>query len=111
MRSHAEISTNLSVADVEITDSRDTEAHLVAPIDSGATMHTMSVSPPRPLTDEERAQMRRWLEMWRKTGPVLEEERIHRMQALTELEAARIACDLWLLARPGGGDVPKGCCR
>lgn len=52
--------------------------------------------------------MRRWLEIWREAGPVLEQERIDRMRALTELDAARIACDLWLLAGPGGGDDAEG---
>ena len=30
------------------------------------------------------------------------------MRALTELDSARIACDLWRLARPGGGDDAEG---
>jgi hypothetical protein len=68
----------------------------------------MSTSEPRPLTVVERAQMRRWLETWRRAGPILEQERINRMRGLTELDAARIACDLWRLARPGGGDDAEG---
>ena len=57
-------------------------------------MQTMSVSPPRPLTGEERAQMRKWLDIWRETGPLLEEERWRRVAALTDDDAWRIAQDL-----------------
>jgi hypothetical protein len=52
--------------------------------------------------------MRRWLDNWRVTGALLERERIDRLRALTEMEAARIACDLWKLARAGGGDDAEG---
>jgi len=68
----------------------------------------MSSSHFRPLTDDERAQMRQWLDNWRVTGELLERERVERMRALTEAEAARIACDLWLFARSGGGDDAEG---
>lgn len=58
--------------------------------------------------DPERGQMRQWLERWQRVGPLLERERIARFQALTEADAGRIACDLWSLARPGGGDDGEG---
>jgi hypothetical protein len=63
---------------------------------------------PRHLTDDERAQMRRWLEIWRETGPWLERERVNGLRLLTEADAARIACDLWLLVPSGGGDDAEG---
>jgi hypothetical protein len=56
------------------------------------------------LDDLERDELRRWLERWQRVGPLLERERIARLQSLTEAEAARIACDLWSFARPGAGD-------
>jgi hypothetical protein len=51
-----------------------------------------------------RGATRRWLKNWERVGPMLEAERLAGLQALTDAEAARIACDLWRLARPGGGD-------
>lgn len=62
----------------------------------------------RPMTDEERELTRRWLKNWERVGPLLEAERLAALQALTDAEAARIACDLWRLARPGGGDDAGG---
>jgi hypothetical protein len=92
------------------TDSTRKALYKRAPTPASAKIPIlpMSTSEPGPLTDDEHAQMRRWLETWRRAGPILELERIDRMRALTELDAARIACDLWRLARPGGGDDAEG---
>ena len=62
----------------------------------------------RVLTEEEREQTRQWLDNWRRLGPLLEAERTAGMRRLTDADAARIACDLWRLARPGGGDDAEG---
>ena len=50
------------------------------------------------MTAEERALTRRWLETWRRAGPLLDEERWERVRALTDADAARDAMwlfDLW----------------
>jgi hypothetical protein len=62
----------------------------------------------RTMSDEERELTRRWLKNWERVGPLLEAERLAGLEALTDAEAARIACDLWQLARPGGGDDARG---
>jgi hypothetical protein len=41
----------------------------------------------RPLTEEERAQMRQWLRNWEIAGPMLDQERWDRVAALTGDEA------------------------
>lgn len=38
--------------------------------------------------------MRRWLDIWREAGPLLEEERWRRVAALTDDDAWRMAQDL-----------------
>jgi hypothetical protein len=68
----------------------------------------MAASRFRPLTGDERDQMRRWLENWRDVHALLETERIQRLERLTESDAALIACDLWRLAYPGRGDDAEG---
>lgn len=68
----------------------------------------MSPSGGPPLSAEERSQMRQWLDNWRVTGPVLEQERVARIRALSDADAARMALDLWEFARPEGGDDGEG---
>lgn len=68
----------------------------------------MALSGLRPLTDDERALGRRWLENWRVVGVILEEEKTERLRAMTDVEAARTAADLWRFARPGSGDDGGG---
>jgi len=41
----------------------------------------------RRLTPEERAQMKQWLENWKRVGPILEQERWDRLAAMSEEEA------------------------
>jgi hypothetical protein len=64
------------------------------------------------LDAETRAQMKRWLETWRRVGPMLDADRLERLRRLDEAEAARIACDLvWpmgTLEPDRGGDDAAG---
>jgi hypothetical protein len=52
------------------------------------------------LTDEERAQGKRWLDTWARLGPILEQERWARVRALTDADAARDALRLFDLWQP-----------
>jgi hypothetical protein len=47
----------------------------------------MAEPKPRELTEHEREQMRRWLDIWAHVGPILEAERWARVRALTDEEA------------------------
>jgi hypothetical protein len=49
----------------------------------------------RELTENDREQMRRWLDNWAHVGAVLEAERWARLQAMTDDEARRNACRVW----------------
>ena len=52
----------------------------------------------RPLLDAEgRAQAKRWLDNWKRVGPILEQERWDRVKALTDADAARDALRLFEL--------------
>jgi hypothetical protein len=53
-----------------------------------------------PLTLEERAQMKQWLDNWARVGPILEAERWARVRALTDADAAGDAMRLWELWQP-----------
>ena len=68
----------------------------------------MSTSNVRQLTEQERAQGRRWLENWRVSGEILEAERAAKLVSLSDVEAARLALDLWLFAHPRRGDDAEG---
>lgn len=53
--------------------------------------------------------MKRWLDNWRRTGPILEDIRVQELRQLTETESGRIACEiLWPSVTPGGGDDAEG---
>jgi hypothetical protein len=55
----------------------------------------------RQLLDAEgRAQAKRWLENWKRVGPILEQERWDRVKALTDADAARDALRLFELWQP-----------
>jgi len=59
---------------------------------------TSSRPTPPELDDESRAQMKRWLENWKRVGPILEAERWERVKAMTDADAAQEAIwlfDLW----------------
>lgn len=51
----------------------------------------------RLMTDEERAQARRWLETWARVGPILEEERWARLHAMTPEELQNATRQVWEL--------------
>lgn len=68
----------------------------------------MADSKLRPLDELERTQMRQWLANWQAAAPLLDQERAERIRALSDADAARIALDLWALARPDGGDDGEG---
>jgi hypothetical protein len=51
-----------------------------------------------PLNVEERAQMKQWLDNWKRTGPILEAERWARLRAMTDEQAQRssqLVLELW----------------
>jgi len=58
-----------------------------------------AVAPPL-LDVEGRAQAKRWLENWKRVGPILEQERWERVRALTDADAARDALRLFDLWQP-----------
>ena len=58
-----------------------------------------AVAPPL-LDAEGRAQAKRWLENWKRVGPILEQERWERVRALTDADAARDALRLFDLWQP-----------
>jgi hypothetical protein len=62
-----------------------------------------------PLDAEGRAQMKRWLDQWKRSGTVLDAQRLEELRGLDDIEAARIACDIvWpmgTLGDPGGDDA------
>ncbi len=63
----------------------------------------------QPDDTEMRVQMKRWLDNWKRVGPILEASRVEGLRRLTEDEAARIARDLlWPMVPPGGGDDAEG---
>ena len=62
-----------------------------------------AASPPTttPALDAEgRAQAKRWLDNWKRVGPILERERWERVLALTDADAARDAIRLFELWQP-----------
>ena len=54
----------------------------------------MTSSRSEPVDADMRAAAKRWLDTWKRVGPILEQERWDRVQALTDADAARDA--LWL---------------
>lgn len=56
------------------------------------------MTPTDPLHDDARAGMKRWLDTWRVTGPLLDQERTERLAAMGPQEmqdATRSLLDLW----------------
>jgi hypothetical protein len=53
-----------------------------------------------PLTADERAQMKRWLDNWARVGPLLEEERMQRLREMTPEEAQVATRQVWELWQP-----------
>jgi hypothetical protein len=62
-----------------------------------------------PFDAKARAEMKRWLDNWKRVGPILEAQRVVELRALTEVESARVAVELlWPTAPVGGGDDGEG---
>ena len=59
---------------------------------------------PEPISDDELALMKRWVEQWKITGPELERIKREELRAMTEEEAGEIAvrlstaaaADIWI---------------
>lgn len=63
----------------------------------------------RVLDEHERQQTRRWLDNWRRVGPVLDRERWQRVAALTDDEAWAESTGLLQQWTPDmGGDAGEG---
>lgn len=66
----------------------------------------------RPFDDKARAQMKEWVDNWKRVGPILEAERVAELRGLSETESARIAVELvWPMGTLGdhrGGDDAAG---
>lgn len=63
-----------------------------------ASKPTSSETAGQPLDAEGRAQAKRWLDNWKRVGPILEQERWSRLAAMTEAEAQRasqLVLELW----------------
>jgi hypothetical protein len=61
----------------------------------------LSMSNDAPAFDADvRAQMKHWLDTWKRVGPLLEQERWDRVVALTDAEAQQAAIRLFALWRP-----------
>jgi hypothetical protein len=58
----------------------------------------VSANPPLPTNDDTRAAMKRWIENWKRVGPILEAERWDRLRAMTDAEAqqaSQLVLELW----------------
>lgn len=51
-----------------------------------------------------RAGLKRWIDTWRVTGPLLEQERAERLAAMTDEKAQELTRDLLALWRPSEFD-------
>jgi hypothetical protein len=62
-----------------------------------------------PFDEKARAGMKRWVDNWKRVGPLLEARRTADLRRLTEGEAARIATELLWVGQPAGqGDSAAG---
>ncbi len=61
-----------------------------------------------PYDEKARAETKQWLEHWKVAGPILDADRVANLRQLGEAAAARIALDLWSMARIGTGDSGEG---
>ena len=69
----------------------------------------MGTSKPPSLSDEEKGQIRQWLENWRSVGQLLERERRQRVAALTDDDAWRESQGLLEWCDPAmTGDAGEG---
>ena len=69
----------------------------------------MVKSSPNPMTPDERAQMKQWLDNWARVSPILEAERWARLSALTDAETWAESQDLLAAWEPDlPGDAGEG---
>ena len=69
----------------------------------------MTSTQSQPFDDQARADMKRWLDVWKIAGPMLDDERVAGLRRLTATEAARIVVELlWPMVPVGGGDSGEG---
>lgn len=75
-------------------------------------MVTKPTAPVDLTNPDVRAQMKQWVEQWKRIAPVLDAERTAALQAMTEADAARIAVEIvWPIGTLGeyrGGDDGAG---
>jgi hypothetical protein len=70
-----------------------------------------SAQPP-PASDEEKRQLRHWIERWETVGPLLDDERWARLAAASETDLRLQAFDLLACCVPGrAGDDGEGLVR
>ena len=63
----------------------------------------------RPFDDQARAQMKLWVENWKRVGPILEAQRTADLRRLDERGAARIAVESLRVDQPiTHGDAGEG---
>jgi hypothetical protein len=69
----------------------------------------MSLGQPISPDADVRAQMKRWLDNWARTGPILERDRWARLAAMTDAEAQQVTADVLGLWQPDWhGDDGEG---
>lgn len=61
----------------------------------------MASDQPIPSTPGSRAQNKRWLDNWKRVGPILEARRWERLRTMTDEEAREVTRDLLDLWQPG----------
>jgi hypothetical protein len=61
---------------------------------------TSPAEPVDPADAEVRAQMKQWIEQWRRVGPLLEQERWDRLAAMTDEEAREAAVQVFTFWSP-----------
>ncbi len=63
-------------------------------------MYNRAMTPTDLSRDDVRAGLKRWLDTWKVTGPLLEQERADRLSRMTDQEAQQQTRDLFALWRP-----------
>ena len=72
----------------------------------------MTARAPEPIDVDTRAAMKRWLDTWKRVGPVLDAERWRRLAAMSARRRADMTLDLLSLRRPDRpGDDGEGLVR
>ena len=63
-------------------------------------MYNRAMTPIDLSRDDVRAGLKQWIDTWRVTGPLLEQERADRISRMTDEEAQQQTRDLFALWRP-----------